>query len=160
MARYYSPPTAGDMVQCRFPQDRFRQPGPKDRPALVIEVEEYVLPDGSKEIFVTVAYGTSEGVDQRHPGEFTIASRDPHAGLALDTKFDLRNRVKLPFDDEWFAPSPNRRFGEHPKRGIVDTANQDVKRRLSSAIAELDRSARRKALDMTSRSPGGQKSKP
>lgn len=160
MARYYSPPRAGDIVQCRFPQDRLRQPGPKDRPALVIEVEEYALPDGSKEIFVTVAYGTSEGVDERHPGEFTIASRDPHAGLALDTKFDLRNRVKLPFDDEWFAPSPNRRFGEHPKRGIVDTANQDVKRRLSSAIAELDRSARRKALDMTSRSPGGRKAKP
>ena len=160
MARYYSPPRAGDIVQCRFPQDRIRQPGPKDRPALVIEVEEYALPDGSKEIFVTVAYGTSEGVDERHPGEFTIASRDPHAGLALDTKFDLRNRVKLPFDDEWFAPSPNRRFGEHPKRGIVDTANQDVKRRLSSAIAELDRSAKRKALDMTSRSPGGRKAKP
>ena len=160
MANYYSPPKAGDIVQCRFPQDKVRQPGPKERPALVIEVEEYELPDGSIEVFVTVAYGTSEGVDNCHPGELKIDSGDPHAGLSLDTKFDIGNRVKLPFDDQWFAPSPNKRFGDHPKRGILNTADGDLKRSLSSAITELKKAARSKTVDMTSRSAGRKKPKP
>lgn len=160
MAKYYSPPRAGDIVQCRFPQDKVRQPGPKERPALVIDVEEYALPDGSTEVFVTVAYGTSEDVDDRHPGELRIESTDPHAGLAFDTKFDIGNRVKLPFDAEWFAPSPNKRFGEHPKRGMLNTADNNLKRRLSSAVTELGRAARPKAVDMTTRSAGRKKTKP
>lgn len=160
MADYYSPPKAGDIVQCRFPQDKIRQPGPKERPALVIEVEEYELPDGSIEVFVTVAYGTSEDVDDCHPGELKIESDDPHAGLSLDTKFDIGNRVKLPFDDEWFAPSPNKRFGDHPKRGILNAADDTLKRRLSSAIVELKKATRPKAVDMTTRSTGRKKTKP
>jgi hypothetical protein len=160
MTKHYSPPEAGDIVQCRFPQDRIRQPGPKERPALVIDVEEYELPDGSTEVFVTVAYGTSEDVDDCHPGELKIESSDPHAGLGLDTKFDIGNRVKLPFDDEWFAPSPNRRFGDHPKRGKLDIGNISLKRRLSSAISELKKAARPKAVDMTHRSAGRKKTKP
>src|SRR3990172_844822 len=160
MTKYYSSPKAGDIVQCRFPQDKIRQPGPKERPALVIDVEEYELPGGSAEIFVTVAYGTSEDVDHRHPGEIKIESSDPHAGLGLDTKFDIGNRVKLPFDDEWFARSPNRRFGDHPKRGMLDTADIHLKRRLSSAVAELKQAARPKTLDMTSRLAGRRKTKP
>ena len=160
MASYYLPPKAGDIVQCRFPQDMVRQPGPKERPALVIEVEEYELPDGAVDVFVTVAYGTSEGVDDRHPGELKIESSDPHAGLSLDTKFDIGNRVKLPFDDEWFAPSPNKRFGDHPKRGILNIADDALKRRLSSAIAELKKAARSKAVDMTAGSGGRKKRKP
>ena len=132
----------------------------KERPALVIDVEEYALQDGSTEVFVTVAYGTPEGVDERHPGELKIESSDPHAGLALDTKFDIGNRVKLPFDDEWFAPSPNKRFGEHPKRGMLNPADTNLKRRLSSAVAELRQAARPKAVDMTPRSAGRKKAKP
>ena len=159
MAKYYSSAKAGDIVQCCFPQDKIRQPGPKERPALVIDVEEYELPDGSSEIFVTVAYGTSEDVDNRHPGELKIESGDPHAGLSLDTKFDIGNRVKLPFDDAWFAPSPNRRFGVHPKRGKLDLENNELKRRLSSAIAELKKAGRPKAVEMTTRSAGRKKPK-
>lgn len=159
MTKYYSPPRAGDIVQCRFPQDKVRQPGPKERPALVMEVEEYELPDGSTEVFVTVAYGTSEDVDDCHPGEFKIESNDPHAGLGLDTKFDIGNRVKLPFDDEWFAPSPNKRFGDHPQRGKLDIGDISLKRRLSSAISELKKAARPKAVDMTPRPAGRKKTK-
>ncbi|OGA05987.1 MAG: hypothetical protein A3D95_10870 [Betaproteobacteria bacterium RIFCSPHIGHO2_12_FULL_69_13] len=159
MANYYSPPKAGDIVQCRFPQDRISQPGPKERPALVIEVEEYELPEGSIEVFVTVAYGTSEDVDNCHPGELKIESNQD-AGLSFDTKFDLGNRVKLPFDEEWFAPSPNRRFGDHPKRGILNVADENLKRRLSSAITELKGASRAKAVDMTTRSRSGRKRKP
>jgi hypothetical protein len=159
MTKYYSSPKAGDIVQCRFPQDKIRQPGPKERPALVIDVEEYELPDGASEIIVTVAYGTSEGVDNCHPGELKIESSDPHAGLSLDTKFDIGNRVKLPFDDEWFAPSPNRRFGVHPKRGKFNLDDNNLKRRLSSAIAELKNAGQPKAVDMTTRSAGRKKLK-
>lgn len=146
-------------MQCRFPQDGIRQPGPKDRPALVIDVEEYELPDGSREIFVTVAYGTSVDVDNCHPGELKIESGDPHAGLGLDTKFDIGNRVKLPFDDAWFAPAPNRRFGAHPKRGKLNLDDHVLKRRLSSAIAELKKAGRPKAVDMITRPAGRKKPK-
>ena len=159
MTKYYSPPMPGDIVQCRFPQDHIRQPGPKERPALVIDVEEYELPDGSTEVFVTVAYGTSEDVDDRHPGELKIESSDPHAGLGFDTKFDIGNRVKLPFDDEWFAPSPNRRFSDHPKRGKLNIGDNSLKRHLSSAISELRKAARPKAVDMTPRPAGRKKPK-
>lgn len=155
MTKYYSPPKAGDIVQCRFPQDKIRQPGPKERPALVIDVEEYELPNGSTEVFVTVAYGTSEDVDNCHPGELNIKCSDPHAGLSLDTKFDIGNRVKLPFDDEWFAPSLNRRFGAHPKRGSFNLNDNNLKRRLSSAITELKNTGRIKSVDMTA--PTGRK---
>jgi hypothetical protein len=159
MAKYYPSPKAGDIVQCRFPQDKIRQPGPKERPALVIDVEEYQLVNGSTEVFVTVAYGTSENVDNCHPGELTIKSSDLHAGLSLDTKFDIGNRVKLPFNDEWFAPSPNQRFGVHPKRGKLNLEDNNLKRRLSSAIAELKSASRPKAVDMTPRSTGRKKLK-
>ena len=156
MAGYYSPPKPGDIVQCHFPQDKIRQPGPKERPALVIDVEEYELPDGSSEIFVEVAYGTSEDVDNCHPGEIKIECSDPRTGLNFDTKFDLGNRCKLPFDKEWFAPSPNKRLGEHPKRGVLDITDLEVKRRLSSAVTELKQAARPKAEDMTA-GPSGRK---
>jgi hypothetical protein len=150
MTKYYSSPKAGDIVQCRFPQDKIRQPGPKERPALVVDVEEYELPDGSTNIFVTVAYGTSVDVDDCHPGELKIECSDPHAGLGLDTKFDIGNRVTLPFNDEWFAPAPGKRFGNHPKRGKLNTDDNNLKRRLSSAIAELKKAGRPNAVDMTS----------
>ena len=159
MTNYYLHPKPGDIVQCRFPQDKVRQLGQKERPALVCDVEEYELPDGSPEVFVEVAYGTSEDVDNCHPGEIKIRSSDSRTGLSLDTKFDLGNRCKLPFDDEWFAPSPNKRFGEHPKRGILDTADADLKRRLSSAVAELKRTSRAKTVDMSSRPSGRKKTR-
>lgn len=149
MAKYYSPPKPGDIVQCRYPQNKIRQPGPKERPALVIDVEEYELPDGSPEVLVEVTYGTSEDVDNCHPGEIKIKSSDLRTGLGLDTKFNLGERCKLPFDDEWFAPSPNKKYGEHPKRGILDLTDTYLKRRFSSAVAELKQAGNPKATDMT-----------
>ena len=122
-ARPWAPrPKAGDIVQCRFPESE----GPKDRPALVVDVEE--APDDESASIVRVAYGTSQDVEQRYPGEFTIRATDPKAGLGRDTKFDLGNTVRLSFDNEWFAPSPNRRFSEHPKRGTLKLKDQKLKR--------------------------------
>ena len=87
-ARPWGPrPKAGDIVQCRFPENEVGIPGPKDRPALVVEVEEN--PEDESGSIVRVAYGTSQDVERRYPGEFTIRVTDPKAGLDRDTKFDL-----------------------------------------------------------------------
>ena len=134
-ARPWAPrPKAGDIVQCRFPQGKVGIPGPKDRPALVVEVEED--PEDQSASIVRVAYGTSQDVEQRYPGEFTIRATDPKAGLGRDTKFDLGNTMRLSFDSDWFTPSPNRRFGAHPKRGTLNLADQKLKRALQAAILE------------------------
>ena len=111
-----------------------RTPGPKDGPALVVEVEEDPADESAS--IVRVAYGTSQDIEQRYPGEFTIRASDTKAGLDRDTKFDLGNTVRLSFDTEWFAPSPNRRFGEHPKRGMLNLKDQKLKRALQTAILE------------------------
>ena len=70
-------PRAGDIVQCRFPESKVGTPGPKDRPALVIEVEED--PEDEAASIVRVAYGTSQDVEQRYPGELTVRATDPNA---------------------------------------------------------------------------------
>jgi mRNA-degrading endonuclease toxin of MazEF toxin-antitoxin module len=140
-ARPWTPrPKAGDIVQCRFPESKAGTPGPKDRPALVIEVEED-LEDQAVSI-VRVAYGTSQDVEQRYPGELTIRATDAKAGLDRDTKFDLGNTVRLPFDTEWFALSPNRRFGDHPKRGILNLKDDKLKRALHAALHEAKEAGR------------------
>ena len=140
-ARPWAPrPKADDIVQCRFPESEAGTPGPKDRPALVVEVEED--PEDASASIVRVAYGTSQDVEQRYPGELTIRATEPKAGLDRDTKFDLGNTLRLPFDTEWFAPSPNRRFGEHPKRGTLNLQDQKLKRALQAAILEAKEAGR------------------
>ena len=133
-------PKAGDIVQCRFPEDILGQPGPKDRPALVIAVE--ADPEDGSASIVRVAYGTSQDVERRYPGEMTVRATDPKAGLDRDTKFDLGNTVRLPFDTEWFAPSPSRRFGDHPKRGALNLKDPTLKRALQAAILEAKEAGR------------------
>ena len=141
IARPWAPKVkAGDIVQCRFPEDRLGAPGPKDRPAVVLEVE--TDPEDESAIIVRVAYGTSQDVERRYPGEFTVRATDAQAGLDRDTKFDLGNTMRLPFDSEWFTPSPNRRFGEHPKRGALNLDDQKLKRALHAAIVEAKEAGR------------------
>lgn len=108
------------------------------RPGLVLEVEQLVE-GGVGRIIVRVAYGTSQHVDRRYPGEFTVRAADTQAGLARDTKFDLGNSVRIPFDPDWFAVAPNRRYGEHPKRGILDLQDASIRRSLQAAIREAKR---------------------
>src|SRR5258706_13089836 len=99
MRRIWPAPAVGDIVWCRFPELPDLQPGPKPRPALVIRAE--VRSDG---VNVRVAYGTSQRVDQLVSGEFSI-TRNFHpqayllAGLAEDTKFNLREALELPWQD-------------------------------------------------------------
>lgn len=115
----WAPPTAGDIVWCRFPNLPRRSPGPKPRPALVCDVTERL---GG--VTVTVAYGTSQGLHRLHAGEFAITRQgNPaaygSAGLSFDTKFDLRQLVELPWNEDFFAVPAQAPHGEHPKLGSL-----------------------------------------
>lgn len=125
-------PDPGDIVWCRFPQLPRDVPGPKPRPALVLRVVDHE--DG---FVVTVAYGTSQNLLRLLAGEFAIRRAENRsaydlAGLSFDTKFDLRNRVDLPWDDAFFSVPPNPAHGQTPKLGSLHIG---MGRTLQSAIA-------------------------
>lgn len=117
-ARYFSVPKPGDIVWCRFPQEKSLQPGPKPRPALVLRVGEI---DGVPA--VAIAYGTSQKVERLFPGEFAILPSDGAAytasGLSYPTKFNLARSIELPINDRWFAVAPGAPFGQQPKLGVL-----------------------------------------
>jgi hypothetical protein len=99
---------------------------------LVLQVEAAVdNPAGS---VVVVAYATSQRTTTVYPGEFVIGA-DSKAGLAKDTKFDLVNRHRLPFDDVGFAAASGK-TPHYPRRGRLDLQDVAVKRKLHSAITE------------------------
>ena len=109
-------PEPGDIVWCRFPERPRDKPGPKPRPAIVLEVTERT--DG---IEVKVAYGTSQKLDRLKAGEFAIRRLDNYesAGLSHDTKFDLAKALTLPWDRMFFDVPPNPRHGQTPKLGSL-----------------------------------------
>ena len=116
--RWFAPPQAGDIVWCRFQQNRVPGPGPKPRPALVLAVGEA---EGNP--VVRVAYGTSRKTDQLYAGEFAIlpALADAFAasGLSYPTKFDLGTTFELDYSDSWFGVPPHAPHGQNPKLGIL-----------------------------------------
>lgn len=117
MVARWKPAAPGDIVWCRFPQLPHRNPGPKPRPALVCGITEQE--DG---VSVTVAYGTSQGLNRLHRGEFAITKLgNPaaynSAGLSFDTKFDLRQLVELPWSEDFFAVPAQAPHGQNPKLG-------------------------------------------
>ena len=112
-------PEPGDIVWCRFSERPRDKPGPKPRPALVLEVTQRT--DG---IEVKVAYGTSQKLGRLPAGEFAIRKLDNAAayalaGLSFDTKFDLAKTLSLPWDDAFFAVPPDPRCGQIPKLGSL-----------------------------------------
>ena len=112
-------PAPGDIVWCYFPELPHRHPGPKPWPALVQAVE--VREDG---VVVTVAYGTTQGLNRLYSGEFAIRKQQhpdayASAGLSYDTKFDFRKTIELPWTGEFFAVPPNAPHGQHPKLGVL-----------------------------------------
>jgi hypothetical protein len=119
MGAPWTAPSPGDIVWCRFPHLPKPTPGPKPRPALVCDVTE--REDG---VAVTVAYGTSQGLNRLHAGEFAITKLSHRAaydsaGLSFDTKFDLRQSVELPWNMAFFAVPPQAPHGQHPKLGSL-----------------------------------------
>jgi hypothetical protein len=75
-------------------------------------------------IAVTVAYGTSQGLNRLYAGEFAISRSDSPAaylaaGLSFDTKFDFRQSVELPWSETFFAVPPRSPYGQHPKLGSL-----------------------------------------
>lgn len=132
----WASPTPGDIVWCHFPELPRRRPGPKPRPALVCEVTE--KEDG---VAVTVAYGTSQGLQRLHAGEFAI-TRQSHpaaygtAGLSFDTKFDLRHRIELPWTDEFFTVPAQAPHGQHPKLGSLHASMMRALQAAYQAVRE------------------------
>lgn len=107
-------------------------PGPKNRPALVLQVEE-ALDDPAGSV-VVVAYATSQNTTKVYPGEFVIEA-NATTGLTKETKFDLVNHHRLRFDDVWFAPAPGT-MPAYPRRGRLELQDTLIKRKLQSAIME------------------------
>ena len=132
----WAPPTPGDIVWCRFPNLPRRSPGPKPRPALVCSVAEHE--DGAA---VTVAYGTSQGLHRLYKGEFAITKQSHPAaygcaGLSFDTKFDLRQRVELPGNADFFAVPAHSPHGQNPKLGSLHASMMRAVQTAYQAVEE------------------------
>lgn len=119
MQRGWAPPSPGDLVWCWFPELPAAAPGPKPRPALVVDV--VTRQDG---VAVSVVYGTSKRVDRLKAGEFAILkAMHPTAfalaGLSFDTKFDFKVIVELPWTEAFFKAPPKLPHGQTPKLGTL-----------------------------------------
>jgi len=115
---WFDAPRPGDIVWCRFPQGGIFGPGPKSRPALVLQVGEA---DGHA--VARVAYGTSQKVHTLFSGEFAILPEDTAAyavsGLSHATKFDLGVTRELDYNNLWFAVPPGAPCGPTPRLGLL-----------------------------------------
>jgi hypothetical protein len=132
----WTPPAPGDIVWCRFPELPRRSPGPKPRPALVSDVTE--REDG---VSVTVVYGTSQGLNRLHSGQFAITKQGSpaaysNAGLSFDTKFDFKQSVELPWSEDFFAVPTHAPHGQHPKLGSLHAS---MMRAVQAAYQALQR---------------------
>jgi hypothetical protein len=121
-------------VECRFPHAA-GVPGPKERPALVLQVEESA--EDAQCCVMVVAYATSQGTQQVYGGEFVVPA-SVVSGLTKDTKFDLVNRHALAFNDAWFAPA-SKTTPPHPGRGKLDLTSYVLKRKLHAAVREAEK---------------------
>ncbi len=143
---WYPPPQAGDIVECRFPQDQFPTPGPKKRPALVISVSEFEVA-GLVQADVTIAYGTSV-LEPLRAGHFLLSQTYRAAGLARDTKFDLTKQCTLPFNDVWFCAPPGKAQHAEPQRGRLPLEVTALKKAFIAALR-----AAQTPVDLTAAKP-------
>ncbi len=119
MAGLWKPPLVGDILWCHFPELPTLDPGPKPRPALVVQVT--VKDDGA---VVAVVYGTSQRLERLSSGEFAIRKAQNSAafalaGLSFDTKFNFRQIVELPWTDSFCKVPPKAAHGQTPKLGTL-----------------------------------------
>lgn len=114
---WWPAPEAGDIVWCHFPDNI--NPKPKPRPALILTVFEEDIPQFS----VEVVYGTSQRITELYRGEFAICKTENAAaykeeGLSYDTKFDLKQSIRLPYSTQWFSVPPGS-LTQNPKLGLL-----------------------------------------
>ena len=128
---FFTLPEAGDIVWCRFPEEAIGRPGPKPRPALVLDLGTL-----RGDPAVEAIYGTSRKLERLYAGEFAITPEDGIAyrvsGLSHATKFDLSHSVFLPYNDVWFCVPPGAPQGQTPKLGIL---HPSLMRRAQAAFA-------------------------
>lgn len=121
MTASWKPPEIGEIVWCHFPEMPETQPGPKPRPALILEIVEY-----DEEWAVRVIPGTSKNVESLHRGEAAITKANATAyalaGLSFDTKFDFKASIKLPWSNRYFKVPPRAPYGQTPKMGVLHPA--------------------------------------
>jgi len=92
-------------------------------------------------VAVTVAYGTSQGLQRLRAGEFAI-TRQGHpaaygtAGLSFDTKFDLRQRIELPWTEEFFTVPAQAPHGQLPKLGSLHASMMRALQAAYQAVRE------------------------
>lgn len=131
--RYFAAPKPGDIVWCRFPEEKTLHPAPKARPALVWRTGRI-----AGQTAVAIAYGASQKVDRLFPGEFVITPADGNAytvsGLSYPTKFNLARSAELPYNDRWFAVPPGTPFGQQPKLGVL---HPSLMRRAQAAFSAI-----------------------
>lgn len=116
--RWWPEPSAGEIVWCHFPDNI--HPKPKPRSGLIVSTKG----DDEGNVFVSVAYGTSQKTNRLYSGEFRInkdehSAADASAGLSYDTKFNLRNVLELPFNSDYFSVPPKASHGQNPKLGSL-----------------------------------------
>jgi hypothetical protein len=82
-----------------------------------------VFDDDAPRYNVLIAYGTSQKTDRLLAGEFLIAplyrAAYKLAGLSYPTKFNFKQTVKLPYNEEWFKVPPASPHGQTPKLGVL-----------------------------------------
>lgn len=99
-------PAIFDIVICNFPlAEEPGKPGPKGRPCLVVKTAETL---GDEELpHVRVLYGTSNPKFGKRPYDFFVCNMTEmeEAGLFYPTRFDMDNRLWLPWSPDYFTPA-------------------------------------------------------
>lgn len=109
MTTFFPPstlPAPYDLVWCRFPlQEDLGNPGPKPRPAVVLNV---AVDQDAGEGEVQLVYGTTNLKMAQRPRDCfvtNLAEMDT-CGLNKATRFDLDKVAWVPWAEEWFAILP------------------------------------------------------
>lgn len=133
----YPAPEPGDIVWCRFPEDKTIQPGPKPRPALILSVM-----DDQHPIRVRIVYGTSQNLIPVRKGDLVIREKPEAAykmaGLSYPTKFRFTKVVVLPYTKNYFdlAPLGGDLVASTPRLGMLHP----------SLVSEANRAAKEAGL--------------
>ncbi len=113
---------AGAIVRARFPEsESVMQPGPKARPALVLDGRVH---HGQRQLLV--AYGTSQHTHRTGFGCFVVKAGQAKS-LTKDTLFDLNKIAWLPATSEYF---PTTKSEPLPRSSMKDFREEAINAKL------------------------------